>query len=334
MKKTYYLFNPGRLSRKDNTLKFTPIDEEGNDLKPRYLPVEHVDQLYVLGSLDANSALYNFLGKNDIAVHFYDYYENYTGSFAPKSKLLSGKMIIAQTQAYLKKSKRLVVAQSFIEGASFNMIKNLRYYYNRGKDLMPVIESIELLREKINTTTEIDELMGIEGNIRKNYYDAFNLIINDHEMGIRTKRPPLNIVNSLISFGNMMCYSECLRAIQKTQLEPTISFLHEPGERRFSLALDLAEVFKPFLVDRVIFKVLNKKEIQESDFEEKLNRIVLKEKGKKKFIQAFEKRLEETIKHRSLNRNVSYKHLIKLECYKLQKYMLAMEEYKPFKIYW
>lgn len=87
-------------------------------------------------------------------------------------------------------------------------------------------------------------------------------------------------------------------------------------------------------MDRVIFKVLNKKEIQVHDFEEKLNRIVLKEKGKKKFIQAFEKRLEETIKHRSLKRNVSYKHLIKLECYKLQKHLLGMDLYKPFKIYW
>lgn len=334
MKKTYYLFNPGRLSRKDNTLKFVPVDEDGNDLKPRYLPVENVDQLYVLGSLDANSALYNFLGKNDITVHFYDYYENYTGSFAPKCKLLSGKMMIAQTQTYLKKSKRLKVAQSFIEGASFNMQKNLRYYDNRGKDLLPVIEIIEGLKNKITTVKSVEELMGIEGNIRKSYYDAFNLIINDHEMGNRTKQPPLNIVNSLISFGNMMCYSECLRAIQKTQLEPTISFLHEPGERRYSLALDLAEVFKPILVDRVIFKVLNKREIRENDFEEKLNRIVLKEKGKKKFIQAFEKRLEETIKHRSLNRNVSYKHLIKLECYKLQKHLLDIDQYKPFKIYW
>lgn len=334
MKNSYHLFNPGRLSRKDNTLKFTPVDEDGNDLKPRYLPVEHVDQLYVYGSLDANSALYNFLGKNDIAVHFFDYYENYTGSFAPKCNLLSGKMLIAQTQNHLNKAKRLSIAQSFIEAASFNMLKNLKYYDNRGKDLLPIIEIIESFRNKISNTKAIDELMGIEGNIRKNYYDAFNLIINNHEMGTRTKRPPLNIVNSLISFGNMMCYSECLRSIQKTQLEPTISFLHEPGERRYSLALDLAEIFKPFLVDRVIFKVLNKKEIQEQDFEEKLNRIIMKEKGKKKFIQAFEKRLEETIKHRSLNKHVSYKHLIKLECYKLQKHLLNITEYKPFKIYW
>jgi len=131
-----------------------------------------------------------------------------------------------------------------------------------------------------------------------------------------------------------MCYSQCLRAIHQTQLNPTISFLHEPGERRFSLSLDLAEVFKPLLVDRVIFKVMNKKMIQTDHFEANLNRVVLKANGKKTFVQAFEDRLEETIAHRTLNRSVSYKHLIKLECYKLQKHLLDIEEYKPFKMWW
>ncbi len=84
MKKTYYLFNPGRLSRTDNTLKFTPVDEQNQELPPRYIPVESVEDLFVFGSLDANSALYNFLGKNDISVHFFDYYENYTGSYMPR----------------------------------------------------------------------------------------------------------------------------------------------------------------------------------------------------------------------------------------------------------
>ncbi len=334
MKKTYYLFNPGRLSRKDNTLKFTPVDEEGNEQKPRYLPVEHVDSLYVFGSLDANSALYNFIGKNDISVHFYDYYENYTGSFSPKNKLLSGKMLIAQTQAYLNAKKRLPIAQKFIEGASYNMVKNLKYYDNRGKDMSPFLENIAQLQQKISNSPDIPTLMGIEGNIRKTYYDAFNLVIDHYEMGTRSKQPPLNIVNSLISFGNMLCYSECLRGIHQTQLDPTISYLHEPGERRYSLALDISEIFKPILVDRVIFKVLNKKEIQETDFDQKLNRILLKDKGKMKFIKAYEDRLQETIKHRALNRSVSYKHLLKLECYKLQKHLLEMEEYKPFKMWW
>ena len=334
MKKTYYLFNPGRLQRKDNTLKFTPFDEEGNEEKPRFLPVENVSELYCFGALDANSALYNFLGQEQIPIHFFDYYENYTGSFMPREALISGKMLIAQVKFQQNKKKRTDLAQRILDGASFNMVKNLKYYNSRGKDLEPIIKNMEELMVKIPGTTAIDELMGIEGNIRKNYYEAFELIINDFSMDGRSYRPPRNEVNALISFGNMMCYSQCLRAIHQTQLNPCISFLHEPGERRFSLSLDLAEVFKPLLVDRVIFKVTNKKMIQTSSFEENLNRVTLKANGKKTFVQAFEERLEETIAHRALGRSVSYKHLVKLECYKLQKHLLDIEEYKPFKMWW
>ena len=187
---------------------------------------------------------------------------------------------------------------------------------------------------KLYSTTAIDELMGIEGQIRQCYYAAFSLIINDFEMGNRSKLPPQNEVNALISFGNMVCYTLCLRAINQTQLNPTISYLHSPGERRYSLALDIAEIFKPIIVDRVIFKVLNKKEIQSKHFDKNLNKCLLNMNGKKIFIKAIEDRLQETIQHRSLKRNVSYRHLIKLECYKLAKHLLNMEEYKPFKMYW
>lgn len=334
MRKTYYLFNPGRLSRKDNTLKFTPVNEAGEELQPRYLPVEGVSEIYVFGSLDTNSAMYNFLGKNDIPVHFFDYYENYTGSFMPRDGLLSGKMLLAQTENYSSKEKRMVLAKKFVEGASYNMLKNLMYYDRRGKDLVPVIEKINDLNVSVPNASKTDELMGIEGNIRINYYDGFNLIINDFVMEIRSRQPPLNPVNALISFGNMMCYSQCLRAIHQTQLNPTISYLHTPGERRYSLALDVSEIFKPLLVDRVIFKLLNKRMLQEKHFDQKVNRCLLNNNGKKIFVQAFEERLNETLKHRTLNRNVSYKHLIKLECYKLSKHLLGMEEYKPFKMWW
>lgn len=338
MKKTYYLFNPGHLSRKDNTLKFIPIEENSDGIEregqPRYIPIEGVSSLYVFGSLTANSALYNFLGQNDIAVHFFDYYENYTGSFMPRDSLLSGKMILAQTKHYQDRKKRLLIAKSFIEGAAYNMLKNLQYYNRRGKDLEDMMETIKGYSGRICQMNAVDEVMGLEGNIRQIYYDAFNLILNDFEMGNRTKQPPTNEVNALISFGNMMCYSECLRAIHQTQLNPTISYLHSPGERRYSLALDVSEIFKPIIVDRVIFKVLNKKEIQSKHFDVKMNSCLLNPIGKKIFVQAMEERFNETIQHRTLKRNVSYKHLIKLECYKLSKHLLDIEEYKPFKMYW
>ena len=334
MKKSYYLFNPGRLSRKDNTLCFTPVDDQGNEGQPRHIPVEGVDNLYCFGSLDANSAMYNFLGKNHVSVHFFDYYEHYTGSFMAKDYLLAGKMQVEQTRHYLSNKKRLKIAQTLVEGAAFNMSKNLKYYQSRGKDVSESLTRIENYTLLIKNSTQIDELMGIEGNIRQAYYTAFGVIINDFEMGNRSKQPPQNEINALISFGNMMCYTVCLDQIYHTQLNPTISFLHEPGARRYSLALDLSEIFKPMLVDRTIFTVLNKKQLQGSDFRQEMNRCVLKDNARKVFAQAFEYRLKETFKHRSLGRSVSYRHLVKLECYKLSKHLLGMEEYKPFKMMW
>jgi CRISPR-associated protein Cas1 len=226
------------------------------------------------------------------------------------------------------------IARKFIDGAAHNMIKNLRYYEKRGRDMEPMIEIMEDYQKGIKNAEETSNLMGIEGNIRKIYYEAFNLIVKDFEMEGRSMQPPRSEINALISFGNMLCYSQCLRAIHQTQLNPVISFLHAPGERRFSLSLDIAEIFKPILVDRVIFKVLNKKIITESSFDKKLNRVLLNENGRKLFISHFEERLNETIKHRTLNREVSYKHLIKLECYKLAKHLLGMEEYQVFKMWW
>ena len=338
MKKTFYLFNPGVLERKDNTLKFTPCANDGDmpdvSAQSRYLPVEDISEFYVFGSLRANSALFNFLGQKDIAVHFFDYYENYTGSFMPRDSLLSGKMLLAQTANYQNQKKRMVIARKFIEGAAYNMVKNLQYYNRRGKDMEDIIGLMNKLAGQIAEAQTTEELMGVEGQIRQYYYEAFNLIINDFEMGNRTKQPPQNEVNALISFGNMVCYTICLRAIHQTQLNPTISYLHKPGERRYSLALDVSEIFKPILVDRVIFKVLNRKEIQEKHFDKKLNKCLLNTAGKKIFVKALEDRLNETIKHRSLKRAVSYRHLVKLECYKLAKHLLSIEEYKPFKMYW
>lgn len=338
MKKTFYLFNPGVLERKDNTLKFTPVSEDGeivsSDAQSRYIPVEDISEFYVFGSLRANSALFNFLGQKDIAMHFFDYYENYTGSFMPRDSLLSGKMLLAQTAYYQDKKKRLIIARKFIEGASYNMIKNLKYYNRRGKDVEEIIDAIENLGNYIPKTCSVEELMGVEGQIRQYYYEAFNQIINDFEMGGRSKQPPKNEINALMSFGNMVCYTLCLRAIHQTQLNPTISYLHKPGERRYSLALDIAEIFKPIIVDKVIFKVLNRKEIQAKHFDKNMNKCLLNVSGKKIFIKAIEDRLQETIQHKSLKRSVSYRHLVKLECYKLAKHLLSMEEYRPFKMYW
>lgn len=337
MKRTFYLFSSGRLERKDNTLKFTPI-REGEDgeeeLPPRFLPIEDIAEIYAFGSLRTNSALFNYLGQKDIPLHYYDYYENYTGSFMPRDGLLAGRVLLAQAKTFENKKRRTELARKFIQGAAWNMGVNLNYYNRRGKTMADQISGIRQLAKALDEAKSVEEVMGLEGNIRKIYYDCFDTIIDDFSMGDRTKQPPQNEVNALISFGNMMCYTETLRAIHQTQLNPTISFLHTPGERRYSLSLDISEIFKPILVDRVIFKTLNKHILSPQCFDKRLNSCLLNEKGKKLFVKAMEERYDETFRHRSLGRNVSYRHLIKLECYKLLKDIMGLEEYKPFKMYW
>jgi len=331
MKKNYYLFNPGRMSRKDNTLCFRSENAE----KANYLPIENIKGLYIFGSIDANSALYNFLGKQRVPVHFFDYYEHYTGSFHPKEYLLAGKVQVEQTRTYISKKRRLYLAQQLVRGASYNILRNLKYYQKRKGQLESMIGSITQYHNDITSCKDVAQVMGLEGNCRQTYYQAFEHIIDHFEMNGRSKQPPSNEVNALISFGNMMCYTLALDSIYHTQLNPTISFLHEPGARRYSLALDIAEIFKPIFVDRAIFKLLNRKILQKKHFEQALNRCFLNESGKKIFIKEFEERLRETIKHPSLQRSVSYKQFVQLECYKLVKYILKIKDtYEPLKMTW
>ena len=188
---------------------------------------------------------------------------------------------------------------------------------------------------RLDGVKTVEELMGCEGRARAAYYRGFQGILrNGEEFSKRTRRPPDNQVNALISFTNGLVYSAALTQIYRTQLDPTVSFLHEPGARRFSLALDLAEVFKPILADRMIFKLLNNRQLSERDFAQDLNCCYLKESGRKVVLKEWDARLQTTIEHRRLRRKVSYERLVRLECYKLVKHLTNVEPYAGFRAWW
>lgn len=329
MKRNYYISSNGRLKRKDNSLAYI---SEG---KQKYIPVEDVDSLYVFGEIDMNTKLLNFLGKAGITMHIFNYYGFYTGSYYPKEMLNSGYVFVQQVEHYSSKAKRMALAQEILQGATYNINRNLKYYNRRGKDLKEEIDFIEHLRTSISETKEINQLMGVEGNIRKVYYAGFHKIVNQEiDFEKRVKHPPDNMMNSLISFINMLMYTTVLSEIYHTQLVPVVSYLHEPGYRRFSLSLDIAEIFKPLIADRLIFTLLNKKQITEEDFEEGLNFLYIKEDARKRILKAYDERLNVKIQHRKLNRQVSYRYLIRLELYKLVKFLTGDGEYEAFKIWW
>lgn len=330
MKQSYYLYKSGRLQRKDNTLEIVYKDNT-----KKSIPIERVDDIYVMTELDFNTNLLNFISQFGVSVHFFNYYGFYTGTYYPKESLVSGKLLIKQVEHYNDKTKRLNIAKAFIEAASYNIYRNLTYYNNRGKEIKDYMNEIDYLRKQIKTCKDVQELMGIEGNIRKVYYNTWNIIINQNiAFEKRVKNPPDNAINSLISYVNTIIYTRVLSEIYKTQLNPTISYLHEPSERRFSLCLDIAEIFKPIIADRLIFSMLNKRQITEKDFEEELNFTYIKDKARKEITREIDTRLQTKIKHKKLDREVSYEYLIRLEIYKLIKHLLEDEEYEGFKMWW
>ena len=150
-------------------------------------------------------------------------------------------------------------------------------------------------------------------------------------MNKRVKRPPDNPINALVSFGNTLLYTKTISAIYHTHLNQSISFLHSPGEGRFSLSLDLSEAFKPVVVFRTIFELVGRRRISvEKHFDKSLNYALLNEDGKKIFIDAFEERLNETFMHPRLKRKTSYKNCLKLDGYKLIKHIVEGKEFAPF----
>ncbi len=330
MKESLYIYNSGTLMRKDNTLRF--MSENG---VKKDIPIEKYSDIYAFGEISVNSALLNILSQYGINIHFFNYYSFYTGSFYAREQMLAGQLLVNQVQHYINPQKRLIIAQKFIDSASFNIYRNLRYYNSRGKSLQTFMNEIESIRKNIYKAMSIEELMGYEGNIRKIYYSAWNIIINQEiNFEKRVKHPPDNMINTLISFVNTLIYTKTLGEIYKTQLNPTISYLHQPGVRRFSLCLDLSEIFKPLLADRLIFSLLNKNQITEDDFTKELNFLHLKPKASQLITRQLDEKMKQTIHHKDLDKDVSYQYLIRLEAYKLIKHIIGEKEYNGFKIWW
>lgn len=330
MGKTFYIFKDGDLRRKDNNVIIKGLDGQSKNLK-----AEVTDEIYLFGEVSMNTKLLNFLSQKNITMHVFNYYGFYSGSFYPRESNISGYLLVEQVKCYDNIEKRLELAKEILKTSSYNIYRNLRYYNGRGVELNEPMKEIQSLNNRLDYGNSINEIMGIEGNIRKVYYSTWNDIIKqDIKFEKRVKRPPDNMINSLISFVNSLIYTTVLSEIYKTQLNPTISYLHEPGTKRFSLCLDIAEIFKPLIGERMIFSMLNKNQITEDDFEKESNFLYIKESGKKKILMEYDRRLSQTIYHKELKRDVSYRYLIRLECYKLIKHIIGEKEYEGFKIWW
>lgn len=323
---TRYIFSSGDLMQKDLSIVFK--NAKGNN----YLPIKDIRELYCLNDITLTTKFLGLLSKANVVVHFFDYYGHYVGTFYPKEYLLSGKLLIKQVEKY--NSDCLTIAKAIVLGIAKNIHSLLYHYYRHDKkELKPYLDWLKIeVPRQLKAATKINTILMIEGLIWSQFYNTFSCFLPyDFILNKRVRRPPDNPINALISFGNTLLYTKTITQIYHTHLNQTISYLHAPSEGRFSLSLDLSEVFKPALVFRTIFDCVNNKKIAiEKHFIKELNYCVLNEEGRKIFVREFENRINKVFIHERLKRKITYKQAIKIDGYKLIKFILEDKEFIPF----
>jgi CRISPR-associated protein Cas1 len=324
--RSHFLLSNGRLSRQDNNLYFERYDDEGKVVNKKVLPIRAIDEIYVLAKVDIDSYTLAFLADNNVLLHFFSPYQSFRGNFypnSPNSVNKSGFVLLQQVRAFDNPKQRLYIAKAFTKAQILNGA------YNCHKRGVEFDESGYL--EALEKAESIAEIMAVEGAFKKAYYQAWNQIIKDRrsfKFVARSKRPPTDKINAMISYVNTRIYNVVLSEIYKTELDPRIGYLHEPNYRRLSLHLDVAEIFKPIIGDNLIFWLINTKQITASSFETSGGRIRFKKEAIKTIETAMIGRLTDTINIGS--QTLTWRQVIRREINHLKRCICEYAPYEPF----
>ncbi len=330
MKGHFFFFQGDELGLKDKTIVWRHKEQE------QIIPIHQVKALHIMSDLKMNRRFFGLLNQYRIPVFFYSYYGNPIGQFIPSTKKTSGQMYIAQMQHYIDEEKRLCIAKNILKSTEHNMIAVLSYYRKRHKLECPSISVIEKNTESIQTKSTLKTIMSYEANAKRAYYSEFDKILrfSRFQFQRRSYRPPRNEVNTTMSFTYHLLYTEISTLLLQTRLVSDIAFLHSTNQRSNSLVFDIAEIYKPILCDRTMFRLFNRQMMRTDDFFQKENGTVyLTTDGMKKITTEFQQQLEQVITIEK--RFISYRHIILKDLYKLQSYLLGKRNtFEPFVSKW
>ena len=292
----------------------------------RRFPVHALRHVVVAGEARLTTALLTLMARADIRLTVLDHYGNAAGVYESVGSPASGTVRLAQARYVLAPALRLDLARRIVRGAMRNLRANLSYRAYRGNEaLRAPIAAIAVLEDRLGEAANIEVLMGMEGNARSWYYEAWPLIDPRLDFGPRVRRPPNNPINCLLSWFNGLCYSAMRHAIAQTHLDGCIAFLHSPNAARHSLALDLAEPFKPVIADTLIFEAVLRGMMADDWFHREDNVCRLSETGRQQTLQMWAAKVEAPGRA-----GTSLRTLMRDEALAVERHVLGLGEYKPY----
>lgn len=318
---TLYIARDVKLEREAGSLLLRP--HEG---PKRRIPVRTLKHVVICGEAGMTTAVLALLGRARVRVTTLDWHGNFVGAFEPAGAPAAGRVRLAQAAHALAPEKALTLARLFVSGSLANLIANLRYRAYRGVDLADDIAALQTAGRRLDAAASTAELMGIEGGARAAYFAAWPKIDPRLVFGPRRRRPPNNRINCLISWFNGLAYALARNELAMTHLDNCISFLHAPTEARASLALDLAEIFKPALCDALIFELVLRNRLEDAWFAEADGVCRLTEAGRQATLTAWTARTENDSEGPS-----GFRALMRAEALSIERHVLGIADYKPWR---
>lgn len=334
---TLFVTTPGAFARLDgDTVR---VDADGQKLLQ--VPLLHLGSLVLFGGASISPPLMNRCAEEGREVTFLDF----AGRF--KCRVVgpvSGNVLLrkAQYEALTDDSRTLAIARPIVAGK----VKNSRQTLMRAAREVKAAEQVAVLTEQaafmavhlesLPDKHTLDEIRGVEGQVASCYFLAFGAMItqakSDFAFAVRTRRPPRDRVNALLSFVYSLLTNDCVAACEGVGLDPQFGYLHCLRPGRPALALDLMEEFRSFLADRLVLTLINRRQIQPEHFEIRPGEsVLLTAEGRKLVLAAYQTRKQEEVTHPLLQTKTPVGLLPHLQARLLARHLRGdLPNYLPF----
>ena len=311
------------------------IEQEGE--KVFQLPFHSIQNMFCFGNIMVSPALMAACGEKGIGISFFTGYGKFQSHVQGPQ---SGNVLLRRAQYREADDSPQILARLFIAAKLVNC-RNIvmKHQRNHGQD-----EKLEKLAKyladnlkRLERSNDVDQMRGIEGDSAASYFACFNnLIVEDLRESFpfsgRTKRPPLDRVNALLSFAYTLLTYEIASALQGVGIDPYVGFLHTDRSGRVSLALDMLEEFRAWWCDRFVLTLINRKQISPEDFiEESSSAIRLTDDARKMVLTAWQEKKQEELQHPYTEEKIHIGLLPHVQAMLLSRYLRKdMEIYTPF----
>ncbi|HPF07445.1 MAG TPA: type I-C CRISPR-associated endonuclease Cas1c [Spirochaetota bacterium] len=335
---TLYITSPDAYIRKEGMTFVVEIEEK----KALQAPVHTIENIVCFGFKPLTPALMAFCVENNIGISYLSMHGKFLARVYGEQR---GNVLLRKTQYGMHdaEEKSVSIAKNIIAAKITNSRSVLqRHKRNHGDSadgrISKSIEDLARYIKLVHNAHNLDVLRGYEGDAASIYFGCFNELITsqkeDFVMNGRTKRPPLDYVNALLSFVYMLLVNELRSAMETTGLDPQVGFLHRIRPGRPSLALDLMEEFRAYIADRVVLNLINLKQVTKADFERReTGEIRISDRGRKEVLMAYQKKKDEVIEHPFLGDKTTVGLLPHIQAMLLARYIRGdMEQYPPFYI--